>query len=150
MDPSDRRRRAAAEAAEWWTTLQGDVSRGQREQYIDWLRESPLHVSELLRVAQVQGTLELFERWAKLPTDGHSDAADAVIQLPVQEARERTAFTIRPRKPARVRFVASLAAILLITVMVGTLLYTRLGGQTIQTERGERRAVALADGSLVQ
>ena len=63
MHASDRRRRAAEDATEWWILLQGDVSRAQREQYVDWLRESPVHVAEMLRVAKVHDALAYFERW---------------------------------------------------------------------------------------
>ncbi|MDB6156511.1 MAG: hypothetical protein JWO04_217, partial [Gammaproteobacteria bacterium] len=63
MDASDRRKRVAAEAAEWWVVLEGEVSRTQREQYVDWLRESAMHVAEMLRIAQVHGALEQFEQW---------------------------------------------------------------------------------------
>src|SRR5882762_8475817 len=82
MDASDRRTRAAEEAAEWWVLLQGEVSRGEREQYVDWLRESAVHVAEMLRVAQVHGALAQFKRWADLPTGGSGAAPGNVVALP--------------------------------------------------------------------
>src|SRR5579862_5732509 len=85
MDANDRRERIAEEAAEWWVTLQGEVTRAQREQYIDWLRESGLHVAEMLRVAQVHGALKQFQRWSKIPTDGSGGDEDVVVSLPSSE-----------------------------------------------------------------
>ena len=70
MDASERRRRAGEEAAEWWVLFDSeDVSLETRTAFVDWLRESALHVEELLRVAQVHGALEQFQRWATLSTD---------------------------------------------------------------------------------
>src|SRR5579859_984529 len=81
MDPSERRNRTVAEAADWWAQLQSnDAPRSTREQYVNWLRESPVHVAEMLRMAQVHGALKQFDRWAQLDTS--SDVgSDNVIPL---------------------------------------------------------------------
>src|SRR5882672_7627354 len=67
MDANDRRARATDEAAQWWTRLgtqaPADVSEADREEFTQWLRESPLHVAELLQVAHVNDTLERFKLW---------------------------------------------------------------------------------------
>ena len=69
MEPTERRRRVNEEAAEWWLQLQAhEMSRRQREAFVDWLRESPVHVAEMLRVASVHGALEKFESWARIAT----------------------------------------------------------------------------------
>jgi transmembrane sensor len=146
MDASDRRRRAAREAAEWWVVLQDDVSRSQREQFVDWLRESAVHVSEMLRVAQVHGALAQFERWAKIPTDGSSDASGTVV--PIGTAEAETAHELSsPRRPSHWRLVWGVAASLVL--LAGLFLFLS-SDQVIQTERGDRREVALADGSVLQ
>ena len=82
MDATDRRKRVAEEAAQWWVLLQGEVPRIERERYVDWLRETPLHVAEMLHVAQVHGALEQFERWAAIPTDGSGDDEENIVLLP--------------------------------------------------------------------
>jgi len=150
MDASDRRKRAAEEAAEWWVLLQAEVSRTQSEQYVEWLRESAVHVAEMLRVAQIHGALAQFERWGNVPTDGSNDASGSVVSLvtgpPLHPERPPPS---RPKQPARrLRLVSALAASLL--AVAGGLFFYLLQGQVIQTERGERREVALADGSVVQ
>src|SRR3954468_2574557 len=70
MDTDSRRARPGAEAAEWWLRIEsGELSREEREQLVDWLRESAVHVAEMLRMAEVHGALERFHDWARIPTD---------------------------------------------------------------------------------
>jgi transmembrane sensor len=149
MDASDRRKRVAEEAAEWWVTLQGEVSRAQREQYVDWLRESSVHVAEMLHVAQVHGALEQFQHWSGIPIDGSREEDENIVALPSTlhrpEAQRRRSES-RPRRP----MVWAMALALLVLVGTGTVLLFGGGAGVIQTERGERREVALADGSVVQ
>jgi transmembrane sensor len=146
MDASDRRRRVAEEAAEWWVLLQGGVSRKEREDYVDWLRESPVHVAEMLRVAQVHGALEKFQRWSEIPTDGGGTEGTVV---PLVTPTHTTSSPLLKYMPRQWRLAASVAAVLLVIAgLTGLLLALR--GQVIETQRGERREVALADGSVVQ
>jgi transmembrane sensor len=150
MDASDRRKRVAAEAAEWWVVLQGEVSRTQREQYVDWLRESAMHVAEMLRIAQVHGALEQFEHWERILTDGSGDGAGVVVTLPTSAQPAPTVPSPRKQTPGRFRLLQSIAAAVLVGVALSAMLIMGFRGQVIQTERGERREVALADGSVVQ
>jgi transmembrane sensor len=146
MDASDRRKRVAEEAAEWWVTLQGEVTRAQREHYVDWLRESSVHVAEMLHVAQVHGALE---QWSGIPIDGSREEDENIVALPSSVHRPE-AQRIRSETRPRRHFVWTMAAALLvITSTAAVLLFGGRGG-VIQTERGERREVALADGSVVQ
>src|SRR6266853_725122 len=150
MDASDRRRRAAAEAAEWWVQLQGEASRGEHERYVDWLRESSVHVAEMLRVAQVHGALAQFERWSELATGGSGDEGGTVVALPVPAPETRSSLESPKPLPRRWRLAASIAAMLIVAAGLAAALLFALRGQVIETQRGERRQVALADGSLVQ
>jgi len=150
MDMSERRRRAQQEAAEWWVVFQGDVPRDQRAQYVDWLRESPIHIAEMLHMAQVHGTLDQFDRWAQQPTGASGGAEDVVIPLPESDVSVRT-----PTGPAKgiargVKLAWPVAAVFVVFVALSVMVWRALGGQVIQTERGERREVALPDGSVVQ
>lgn len=144
MAPTDRRGHAAEEAGEWLLRLQaGELSREQREAFVDWLRESQVHVAEMLRVASVHGVLEQFEHWTRIETGG-ADRDDVVVSL----LRAPSS----PALPARKRFTAPwlAAAAIACIVVVTVLLVSSLRGQVIQTDRGERREVALSDGSVVQ
>jgi transmembrane sensor len=150
MDASDRRDRVAEEAAEWWVVLQGDASRADREQYVDWLRESSVHVAEMLRVAQVHGALEQFKRWSGIPIDGSRDADDSVVRLPTPEGRVELRKDTQDRGPRRRAVAWSVAATLIVATGLVAILLIQSRGRTIQTDRGERREVALADGSVIQ
>lgn len=148
MDASDRRKRAAEEAAEWWVLLQGEIPRVEREKYVDWLRESAVHVAEMLRVAQVHGALERFQGWSDLTAEAPSEETAKVIAF--TGAAPPSAPNAGDRLTRRIPWGwSALAASLLVAVVVGFSLL-RGSGQIIQTERGERREVALADGSTVQ
>lgn len=144
MERTERRGRASDEAGEWLLRLQaGELSREQRAEFVDWLRESPVHVAEMLRMAGVHGALEHFERWAGISTQG-SDKDDSVVMLPGAAAK---------RVPASRKHsvtIWSIAAVLTCIAVVVALLVPTVFGHVIQTERGERREVALADGSVVQ
>ncbi len=102
MNANSRHARAAAEAAEWWVRIEsGDLTRKEREQFVDWLRESAVHVAEMLRMAEVHGALERFQAWARIPIDespAQGEASNVVAFVPASEetghrAREPTAHT---------------------------------------------------------
>lgn len=149
MDASDRRKRIETEAAEWWLVLSEDPSRAAREQYVDWLRESSGHVAEMLRIAQLHGALSQFERWSQLPTGGKDDPADPVAQLRASRVDLMPPQTARRTPRRSLRTLWPIAAVLLAAVTVGAIVVVNSRGQIIQTDRGERRDVALADGSVV-
>lgn len=149
MDANDRRERIAEEAAEWWVTLQGEVTRVEREQFIDWLRESGLHVAEMLRIAQVHGALKQFERWSKISTDGSGGDEDVVVPLPNSETPPKPTPDI-PKRTPRLLTLALAAALVLVAVGLSVNYWLSLRGTVIETARGERRDVSLADGSTVQ
>ncbi len=73
MDANDRRARATEEATHWWARLgtqaPAEVSDTDRQEFTLWLRESPLHVAELLHVAHVHDALERFKLWDEIPLE---------------------------------------------------------------------------------
>lgn len=148
MDANERRARASADASAWWLQLQsGEMSRSEREDFVDWLRESLVHVTEILRIAQVHNALEQFERWTHINTEGSAD--ESVVDFP-HVAHDRAVMPAgsggRSRRSSRIGLAAAIAA----SVLAVAVLLTSLAGQTIETERGERREVALSDGSVLQ
>lgn len=170
MDANERRRRASQEAAEWWLRLQTeDIPRANREEFVDWLRESSVHVAEMLRVARVHGALEQFQRWANIKTVGSDE--DNIESFPQMRERSETGPRGLQTVPAqvtgngtgphseagqspskrrqRVKYWAIAASGVLLAI-ASAWMTLHLQRQTIQTERGERREVALADGSVVQ
>ena len=163
MAASDRRKQATEEAAAWWVRLQTEeLPRAEREQFVDWLRESAVHVAEMLHVAKVHGALEHFQRWAHISTDGpdqsnvvslHGEAAVSGHGEAAASGHEEAAASGSPPpacSPFRRRLrLCALAASFAGLVIAATWPLISVRGQTIQTERGERREVALSDGSVV-
>src|SRR5215467_10925309 len=71
----------AEEAASWLLTLQSEeLSPAQREEFVDWLRKSPRHISEMLRVCQLQRDLANFRGWSKAALTSDAQVSN-VIQL---------------------------------------------------------------------
>lgn len=94
MDASERRRRVSAEPAEWWARPQAHgMPSAEREQFVDWLRESAIHVAEMLRIAQVHNALEQFQHWERIAT-GVPTGAHTVIPLRVAASDRRFPFRV--------------------------------------------------------
>jgi transmembrane sensor len=144
MDANDRRTRATDEATQWWSRLgtkaPADVSETDRQEFTQWLRESPLHVAELLQVAHVHDTLERFELWDEISVSPEEIAANVI---PLSQFKRPAA----ARPPRATRWVVA-AGVSLIAVAAGWLAL-RSSATTIETDRAERREVVLKDGSVV-
>src|SRR4029077_12078162 len=100
------------------------------EEFVDWLRESAVHVAEMLRIAQVHGALEQFQRWTQLSTQG-SDEPENVVTLSHSEesapsssqAEERgapgeTASKRHPRGRLSLALAASVVGLALLGVWI--------------------------------
>jgi ferric-dicitrate binding protein FerR (iron transport regulator) len=158
MDANERRARATHEATQWWNRLgierPSEISRADREAFTQWLRESPLHVAEILRVAHVHDALERFKLWDEIEV-GDAGEPQNVVQLrevadgPAPSAGSQSAEAAGPVRRARVARWAIAAGICFVAVMAG---WFALGarGQLIETELAERRQVMLDDGTVVQ
>ena len=155
MDANERRARATREATQWWSRLSieqaGNISKADRELFTQWLRESPLHVAELLRIAHVHDSLERFKLWSEV--EGDAAAGDDGNVVPFRDVTDESeesvpagaAATHRPRA----RLWAIAASVCFVAVLAGWFaLGTR--GQVIETDLTERRQVMLDDGSVVQ
>lgn len=160
MDANERRKKIR-KAADWWGLLDGDhMSRADREEFIDWLRDSQSNVAEMLRLIQVQADLKdlkLAQEWPEIDIDRRPRGGqDNVVTLPVTSPpaphlrmEEVANKAVRKEAGRRIRlfaFAATLAAIGVVTAF----LVTQVRGQLIATDRGERREVVLDDGSVVQ
>ena len=145
MDANERRERATQEAAAWWNRLAvarpDEVSRSDRELFTSWLRESPLHIAELLRIAQVHDALDRFEGWAEIE-GGPAGSTDNVVAL-------RAGHDVTSARRARPGLWAIAASICLFAI-VGIWVALAQRGVAIQTELAERRQVMLDDGTVVQ
>ena len=151
MDANERRERATDEAAQWWTRLANaaptQVSQTDRADFTAWLRESPLHVAEILRIAHVQDALERFKLWDQIPATARVDDDRTVITPGPFRAAEST----QKRPPRRARYLTALAAAAVLALLTSLAAYFTLHSreQILATDRAERREVVLADGSVV-
>ena len=95
----ESRRRVADEAALWLLTLQSEVlSPAQRAEFVDWLRASPLHISELLWACQVQRNLATWKGWQHIaPLEGAP--GDPVVRFldSLQAGEQRRSWSRRRR-----------------------------------------------------
>jgi transmembrane sensor len=142
------RRHIAEQAAHWLLTLQDeDLSMVQRTEFVDWLRQSPLHVSELLRSCQVQRQLSNLSDWHELMAAEESTATNIVSLRQVQPTSARL-----PGAHHRNGWIAVAGALVAVVVVMAIGAVWLFGSQNrieLRTAAGERREVTLSDGSEV-
>jgi transmembrane sensor len=147
LSKAARRRRATEEAAEWLVRIEsGPLTAADRVEFADWLRESPLHVAETLRVANLDTLLREYSGWRQLGASGSFTSAE-VISL-ATKGRAETLRSIR-RVPWFMR-LGTVAAVCVTLLLAGVLcIESRSSEMVLHTQRGERRELTLADGSKV-
>jgi transmembrane sensor len=149
MDANERRARATHEATQWWNRLSlqrpAEISKTDRESFTQWLRESPLHVAELLRIAQVHDALERFKLWNEVEADVSSEPHNVVPLRELADASEDN--EAPPRSGVSLWVMAACACFVAI---LGAWLAIGMRGQVIETDLAERRQVMLDDGTVVQ
>lgn len=139
----DRRRAATEQAAAWLVALRGGrLSAGERGEFVDWLRESPVHIAEMLRVSQIDQALGGFSRWGEIPTAERT--VDNVVRL-LPEAQHP------PPRRTRLAMVsrAIAAGLAIVVVATGGWLALKEKSTVVRTQLAERREMTLADGSVV-
>ncbi len=141
-----RRKRATGEAAEWMVRLNApSASMRDRAEFSEWLRESPLHVAEMLRITNLEAVLREHRGWDSLEPTRDFPMGE-VISLPTEHRPSRRS----PRQHRRIVGFAAAAAVALVFLAAGVTWVVRRGdGTTIHTQSGERREQVLADGSRV-
>ncbi len=122
----------------------GEQSPEERAAFVDWLRESPVHVSELLRTARLYRRLQRFGRWddVKAPEEGEAAAVRKAQVIPFRPLRPLP----RPRV-FTVRRLAAAACIVAITLTA--VLYPLVRRGQIVSTADQWRRVTMADGSAV-
>lgn len=139
---------AAEEAAHWLFTLQSaEVTGSERAEFIDWLRESRLHVAELLHACRMQRDLAAFAKWHEIEAahDQQQDPAGR-LRLLIHRRRSSTAAALGYFLG---RHAALTTAAIVAVVALSVAVAIHLGQRVISTQWGERREVTLADGSIV-
>jgi transmembrane sensor len=134
------------QAAEWLLRWHcGDVTIAERYEYLQWLKTSPVHIAEMLRMCRLYSWLENTKLKLYITNE---DTFSNVVELP---PREREA--VKARKASRasvwkVSMAAGVAAIGL-TAALGVAAKIFWFDHTLQTYASEWRSVPLSDGSSV-
>jgi transmembrane sensor len=131
------------QAAEWFVRLRDrDLTVTERRKYVRWLKQSPNHIAEFMRLCRLYGRVKR----AKLPTLPPEVEESNVVALmqhaPLVAADERRPGWFDSRRLRLAVAACSLA-------VVGVIVAIALSSNTIQTDAGEWRTVQLADGSTV-
>jgi transmembrane sensor len=131
------------QAAEWFIRLRDrDLTVIERRKYVRWLKQSPNHIAEFMRLCRLYGRVKR----AKLPTLPPEVEESNVIALmqhePLVPAEERRSGGFDSRRLRLAVVACSLA-------LAGVIATLALSSNTIQTDPGEWRTVQLADGSTV-
>lgn len=151
-DAQDNTRAALSnEAAEWFIRLRDDrLNMRHRERNVRWLKQSPAHIAELLRIQQVYKILRASKLENRPP--GPSDQADSNVV----ELMPRAVPVTPPTRPnqSRVRIdtwkVAASVACIAVSLLLGYVVKVAWLDRTLETELGEWRVVTLTDGSVVR
>lgn len=137
-------RAAAAEASQWLERLP-EATPAERQQFADWLRQSPVHVRELLLGDFVDDALSRFDSECELPIT--LSASDSNV-IPLTDRMPRSEDSA-PRRTSRWRWISGLAAALGAVAVALLLAVWSPKLETYATGVGEQRTIALADGSVV-
>jgi transmembrane sensor len=150
------------QAAEWFINLQGsEVSRADQEAFADWLRRSPVHVEEFLRLTALQGdlarlpelkNLDVAQLLASLDADPNANVVDFKAEVSAAPRGESQKSPLPRSRPGPRVIWATGAAFALIAMGVVSIdpLRNFFGAEHYHTAIGEQRSLTLADGSHVQ
>lgn len=147
------------EAAEWFVRLRDDrLGTRNRERNVRWLKQSPSHIAELLRIQQVYQALRTAKVVNRAP-GATAPQVSNIIDLDAQrepEEYEPPPLELLPEEPARRRprfeawKIAAAVACLTVSFFLGFMAKVAWFDRTIETELGEWRTVALTDGTQVR
>lgn len=136
------------EAAEWFVRLRDDrLGLRHRERNVRWLKRSPAHIAELLRIQQVYKVLRAAKLQDRPPGASDQDQSNIVEFAP------REPLPPEPT-PWRMRFelwkLAAALTCMTVSLLFGFIVKVAWLDRTIETELGEWRTVGLTDGSEVR
>ncbi|MEJ1965568.1 MAG: FecR domain-containing protein [Gammaproteobacteria bacterium] len=148
----------AARATEWWSLQRdGQLSQRERNEFLAWLRESPLHVEAYLRVTMsAQALAGACHGWTEsAATLLEKAAADRGAEIVRVEAMQERAPAARARRSAprwpglRISFAAASLALIGTCIAWLTRDQWLVTSQTYRTAHAEQRSWRLPDGSVL-
>ncbi len=149
------------EAAEWFVRLRDDrLGQRNRERNVRWLKQSPAHIAELLRIQQVYQAL----RAAKVvnrsagrhrPRKHRTSSSWSAEREPTPPEPPASRLAGRRAESSRgSRFdawkIAAAVACLTVSFFLGFMAKVAWLDRSIETELGEWRTVSLTDGTQVR
>lgn len=133
------------QAAEWLLRWHcGDLSIAERFEYLQWLKTSPVHIAETLRMCRLYSWLGNTKIKLFITNE---DSFSNVVEMPPRE-REVAARSARIVGLWKTRIAAAVAAIALAAVL-GFVMKMTWMDHTLQTQASEWRSVPLSDGSSI-
>ena len=148
-------RAIAEQAAEWYLRMEeeGDASLAERQQFVAWLKASPAHIEEFMRVRAMHAEL------AGIDTDSLPDAEELlrtdecnIVALTSEPTGGEQQAAKKTRTPMVWTAAASIAAVLF-AIGFATLRLVSPSADLdnrYTTALGEQRSVLLGDGSVVE
>ncbi|MGP0630121.1 FecR family protein [Nitrospina sp. 32_T5] len=140
-DPRDEPHSVSDEAIAWFTRLQsGDVTEETLRQFETWRASSPLHAVEYDRISSIWNDLDGLKPGIDSKLAGKESPVPASMPFPVRTGR-------------RAGFRGGTSLVILLVILLGGSLWLPDAWVRITsdhyTNTGERRTLALADGSTV-
>lgn len=134
------------QAAEWLLRWHcGDLTIAERFEYLQWLKTSPVHIAETLRMCRLYSWLENTKLKLFVTNE---DSFSNVVELPPREREAVAARGVTRTNLWRVRVAAGAAAIGLAALLTFAAKVVWFD-HTLQTQASEWRSVPLSDGSSV-
>jgi transmembrane sensor len=134
----------AAQAADWIRIVKGpDFSDEERERFLKWVKESPLHVKELLMAYATYGKLNRMDAGRQIDIDALISQITSNVR-PIGPHALRAVDADEPR--ARSVLIAKIAAAI---VLVAIPFYIFMFHGKYSTDAGEQLRASLSDGSGV-
>lgn len=139
------RRAIAEQAALWMLTVQSEtLSPKQRGELAAWLRESPLHIAEMLRVCKLHRHMAGYKGWRRMaPVDWTQSSK-------ILHFQPRRSPLIRRRGTRPWRNTWRVAVGMAVLGAIGLPILAKLQRTEFATQPGERRELTLPDGSLAE
>ncbi|MDB5977303.1 MAG: hypothetical protein JWR07_4063 [Nevskia sp.] len=149
----------AEQAAEWYVENRGgEMTAQQKQEFMRWLRASPLNVSEYLAIAGIARGVGNVAKGVQMPLEeliAQASADSNVVQLPTaNRPRAEQALSMKPERRLNRPFAgrgtwASAAVAVAIVIGGWAWLSQQSNNQQYATRHGEERTLTLADDTVV-